>query len=370
MLNLTFTSRGGLNEQIQRAFREKVASGELAPGQRLPTDAEFAAQWGVHHNTVRQALAELATEGLLVRHRGRGTSVSAGRVKQHVGILCPTRHLTSRGNASTQLFLQYYQDWAHEHHDQSKLYLVDHSPDDQPSLQQSDFLRDLDSKLLRGCLVLNTAEYDNPCLFEKLRAHRIPLVLLCEMAMNFPTVCFDQADIIRQGVAYLAQRGCRRIGVICGIDPLPGAHQAGATYGRALREVLKDLGQPWRRDSLKDERRPTEESGYLAMKELWTQGLEKPDGVLCCDDVMTRGVFQAWSDLGLRAPQDLNFITHSNRGLPIFHPVPLTRLEADVGELASVAGEMLNSLMANLPLAHRSQDIKHTLIPGQTCGES
>jgi GntR family transcriptional regulator len=48
---------------------------------RLPTEAELAEHYDVSLSTVRQALAVLDGEGLLSRHRRRGTYVHAGEVQ-------------------------------------------------------------------------------------------------------------------------------------------------------------------------------------------------------------------------------------------------------------------------------------------------
>jgi GntR family transcriptional regulator len=62
--------------QLESVLREKILSGEFAEGEQLPTDNELIEQYGVSRITVRQALASLASEGLIERIQGRGTFVS------------------------------------------------------------------------------------------------------------------------------------------------------------------------------------------------------------------------------------------------------------------------------------------------------
>jgi glucokinase len=59
---------------IAEALRKQVAGAR--PGDRLPSDAELCARFGVSRMTARQAVQLLATEGLLVRRRGDGTYVA------------------------------------------------------------------------------------------------------------------------------------------------------------------------------------------------------------------------------------------------------------------------------------------------------
>lgn len=63
-------------DDLERA----IAAGELKAGDRLPGETEIAAQHGVNRHTVRRALAELASRGLVRAARGSGTFVETGRL--------------------------------------------------------------------------------------------------------------------------------------------------------------------------------------------------------------------------------------------------------------------------------------------------
>lgn len=53
----------------------RIASGELAPGQRLPAERDLAIEWNVAYLTARRAVQELKERGLLVSRVGKGTYV-------------------------------------------------------------------------------------------------------------------------------------------------------------------------------------------------------------------------------------------------------------------------------------------------------
>src|SRR6266567_3760914 len=64
-----------LYRQICQSLREAILSGELAEGVRLPTERALANELGVNRTTVMNAYNELASEGLVEGHVGRGTLV-------------------------------------------------------------------------------------------------------------------------------------------------------------------------------------------------------------------------------------------------------------------------------------------------------
>ncbi|MFF2504895.1 GntR family transcriptional regulator [Streptomyces sp. NPDC058067] len=58
-------SRRSSPQAIADVLRARIKAGELRPGERLPTQAELAGEFGVERGTVRQALRSLQEDGLL-----------------------------------------------------------------------------------------------------------------------------------------------------------------------------------------------------------------------------------------------------------------------------------------------------------------
>jgi GntR family transcriptional regulator len=73
--------------QIEEELAERIRSGALRPGDRIPPERELAEQMQVSRMTVRQAIGRLADRGLLVRAQGRGTFVSEPRLVQSLSRL-------------------------------------------------------------------------------------------------------------------------------------------------------------------------------------------------------------------------------------------------------------------------------------------
>ena len=66
--------------QLKQLLAERITKGEWRPGDMLPTEEQLQDHYGLSRTTVRQALKELEFEGLISRHRGRGTFVSRPKI--------------------------------------------------------------------------------------------------------------------------------------------------------------------------------------------------------------------------------------------------------------------------------------------------
>jgi GntR family transcriptional regulator / MocR family aminotransferase len=75
-LDLQLAARGSRLASLHAALREAIATGRLAPGLRLPSSRDLAAQVGVSRNTAVAAYELLASEGWL-ESRGAGGSFVA-----------------------------------------------------------------------------------------------------------------------------------------------------------------------------------------------------------------------------------------------------------------------------------------------------
>ena len=75
------TPRTKLSARIVETLREDLVGGAILAGQKLPTETQLSAQFGVSRTVVREAIAALAADGLVESRQGSGVFA--------------TRHLTS-----------------------------------------------------------------------------------------------------------------------------------------------------------------------------------------------------------------------------------------------------------------------------------
>ena len=72
-LAIALRSRAPSYRQLAGKLRAAIESGEIAPGEPLPSLSYLVQETGLAGNTVRKAIGVLADEGLVVTVQGRGT---------------------------------------------------------------------------------------------------------------------------------------------------------------------------------------------------------------------------------------------------------------------------------------------------------
>jgi len=66
---------GAAYRQLAGVLRDRIRSGELPSGQRMPSEKDLHDEFGLARETVRRALAVLRGEGLIEVRHGHGTFV-------------------------------------------------------------------------------------------------------------------------------------------------------------------------------------------------------------------------------------------------------------------------------------------------------
>lgn len=67
--------RPKLSARVAEALRVQLMRGDIAPGQKLPTESKLTESFGVSRTVIREALAALAADGLVQARQGAGVFV-------------------------------------------------------------------------------------------------------------------------------------------------------------------------------------------------------------------------------------------------------------------------------------------------------
>ena len=80
-------ARSSAYRTLAASLRDAIRGGEYADGQQLPTEEQLSARHSVSRQTVRRAMQDLVSEGIIYRVAGRGTYpvAQADRYLRHFG---------------------------------------------------------------------------------------------------------------------------------------------------------------------------------------------------------------------------------------------------------------------------------------------
>ena len=68
--------------QLKDALREKIEHGEWKAGDQIPSEPDLCRLFAVSRTVIRQALKDMAYEGLIVREKGKGTFVAEPKISE------------------------------------------------------------------------------------------------------------------------------------------------------------------------------------------------------------------------------------------------------------------------------------------------
>src|SRR6266704_4686262 len=86
--------------QVVRQLRAQIASGELADGDRIPSQREMMARWHISMQTASKVIGALKTEGLAIPSVGRDTIVAPGAAARIAAAAQGTAHARADGPSS------------------------------------------------------------------------------------------------------------------------------------------------------------------------------------------------------------------------------------------------------------------------------
>ena len=302
---------------LMEELKEKILSGEIRAGDRLPSENELSVSYGLSRHTVRKALAILENEGYVTAEHGRGT-------------FCSERMRHRKNSKNIAVITTYISDYIF------------------PRLIQC--LEDVLTKDVDG-LIIEPSKSQILCrnmhLYQKLDEYRIPYVFIqgCYPQMrDKPAVLMDDAKGGYLITKYLIDTGHKNILGIFKADDSQGAERHKG-YVRALQEA----GMPYLPERViwfHTEDRKVKPAVMIKM--MLAQGI-LVDSVVCYNDQIAMEVIQKLNEMGKKVPEDVSVTGYDNSFYARSGPIGLTTIAHPQEKLGEIAAELLLEQIRGIP---------------------
>ncbi len=357
-----------LYEQIIRDLKNRIARGELRPGDQLETQKELAERYGVSLITIKNAQTILVNDGVLFARVGKGTYVAEpharraeGSNKRLVGLV-----LRDLKHPFFSMMVNSIEQRAYElgFH----LLLSNSSADLGREERQVESYRELG---VHGLIIASLSfQYRATEHIRKLHNDEFPYVMVSYI--QEPEYWYAGSD--HEYGAYLATDhliglGCRSIaylhvgrGNLLSEVRKNGYAHALEEHGIAFRTELVHYLEREAIDDGEDRYR----LGYAFAKS-YAKLHPKPEALFCYNDMIALGFIRGAAAEGIRVPEDIAVVGFDDTVVSRYAPVPLTTVHQPVDEIGRAAVEMLDRRIREGSAEHRTI-LKPSLVVRASCG--
>lgn len=358
-----------LYSQLTWLLRKAILQGAIQPGQALPPQGKLAASWDVSSITVRRVIRDLADQGYLHIHQGRGTFVvdnppppppAAAPAAAPVGrdrteakrVAC----IISNLRLAYPFFARILDGVRGKLGPGALLHLIELPEATQGAAAPAD---DLDLRDLDGLLLFSPVDL---ALVLRCQRQAVPYVLVHNDLADGISHCVtvDFAAGVLEIVAHLAAKGRKRIALATA-----GAerYSAGRTT-EAWRMALAHEGLA-HDESLLLHAAYGEEDGYRAAAQLLGR-TRPPDALICASDHMAKGALMAAGESGIQVPADLALVGMGDLLRPREVSPELTTLDTRSEEMGRLAAATLQRLAKGEERVPAHQSVRPRLIVRQS----
>ena len=314
-------------------IRARILDGSFADGQKLPSEHELSAQFGVSRQTVRQAIGTLVNEKLLVPKRGSGTYVSFERAL--------TRPVTKNIAVITTYFNEYIfpgvikgiDKVLSEYGYHMNLGITYNQTSNENTLLSSMLASGVDGFLIEP----TKSAFPNPnvSLYQKMVQDHIPAVFINGYypSMDFPYVTMDDYASGKLATECLLKHGHRDLFGIFKSDDIQG-HFRYSGFVHALKEhgtVFEDRRVLWYVTEDLDKLFDPENDAYLLDR------IGSCGGIVCYNDEIAVHLMEVFRRRGKQVPLDYSIVSFDNSNLSNLGTVGLTSVDYPAERIGSEA---------------------------------
>ncbi len=370
--NLTAPSEADPEQRVTKHRRvhdhllADIQSGQLKPGDRLPSEAELGRLFDASRITVAKAVLDLQRMGLVTRRPGAGTHVQGQHpVPGHTfGLLIPELGLTEifepicRGMMRTSYARPDALLWGNA------------SASSREAAKEAEqmvhsFIAQKVAGVFFAPLELN-GEKDsvNRRIARALERAQIPVVLLDRCYLPYPErSAHDLVGVDNRRAGYIAAAhllglGARRLAFL-GDEHSANTVDARVTgFHEALRifHVAPERDPVWRGS-------PEDEAFVRSIIES-----ARPEAIVCANDLTAARLMQTLLSLGVRIPEEVRIVGMDDVKYASLLPVPLTTVHQDCAGIGAVAMATMLERLEHPELPIRDVLVPVRLVVRRSCG--
>lgn len=329
---------------LMEELRKKILDGEIRAGEKLPSENELSASYGVSRQTVRKALQILQSEGYVYAEHGRGTFCSEMLRHTHKSnnIAVVTTYL------SDYIFPRVIRGIDEVMSENGYSIMLKHTNNSRS--REAVCLEELIKKDIDG-LIIEPSKSQIFCrhtnLYEMLDGYKIPYVFIqgrYSQMKQKPHIILDDCKGSFLATDYMISLGHRDI-----IGVFKADDSQGIERHKGYVKALGKAGIPYDADKVvwfhTEDRKshPREQIRQMLAKrdEMFF------DGIVAYNDQIALEIMKVVEEEGLKCPDDISITGYDDSDMASNYKVPLTTVTHPKEQLGRMAAELLIKLIQN-----------------------
>ena len=329
---------------LMQELKEKILSGRIRAGEKLPSENQLSAQYGLSRHTVRKALSILENEGYVTAYHGRGTFCSERMIQRHNSkhIAVVTTYI------SDYIFPRLIQGMDRVLTANGYSIILKNTGNSRTN--EAKVLQELLDKPIDG-LIIEPSKSQILCrhlnLYQMLDQYEIPYVFIqgsYPQMMDRPHILMDDCKGGYLLTKYLLGTGHRKIVGVFKADDSQGA-QRHLGYARALNEAGISYDPEMVIWFHTEDRK--QKPGL--MMRLFLEAKREFDAVVCYNDQIAILVIRALREQGVRIPEDVSVTGYDNSAMAGSGEIGLTTIAHPQEKLGEMAAELILEKIRKVP---------------------
>jgi hypothetical protein len=319
-------------ESILSALKTRIVSGRMAPGTRLPTRRELETEFDSTLVTIQRALERLQDEGFVTARGKAGTFVAERPPHLYNYALAFPRAPSSNRDSWPRFWEALCYEAAAVERTQPRrvelFYDIDGRHDGNRYHRLIEMVR---TQRLAGLIFPHhPVELAKSRLLVEPGIGRVAFMQTAEIN-DVLAISFDYYSFMRRAIDYLQSRGRKRIAVL-GLAEWPQDYWQ--WFAREVPSRGMSTHEYWVQALARSAHRAAGNLTHLLMQK---GQRELPDGLIIMDDNLLEHGTQGLLAAGIKVPDELDVVAHTNFPWPTPSAVPVRRLGFDVRRILAVS---------------------------------